>query len=656
MEQCRNERAGKTEDRRVNPPTSGIKSNLQVYNDWEDSIHDYFWTRASRAAWRPCLCVYYGVRSRLRSPPCRINTTEPLQNFSVRRSGIGDGRAKTTGKIANSVPPCETRACAVASPTIDLRALRRTRLELTTPLKTKASAFPPQRTSDHCVRTGKKPAKMPKSSSSFYTSNMSIASELGLERAKDFVKGSLKALNIGGSTEHRITPECELPILKSSGSENSLGQERERIEGWTPMLVLTGVATTVGCSVPVGYNIGVMNTPAAIIKEFCNATVFSTYGTYLSEPQMNILWSVIVSIFLIGGVTGSLTGGWVADRFGRQVSGAACRLASTLQIGAVVMNGVLSLFAALLFMTCRLANSVEMLLLARLIIGLASGLTTCTIPMYLTEIAPLSIRGAMGVLCPLGLTVGVIFAQVLGLKQVLGQENTWPYLLGLYAVLILVSSLALPFLPESPKYLYIVKGQEERGVRELTRLRGLAPEQLQDELEDMRQANKAELEAGSSWTFGSVLHARTLRLPLLLVCALQAGQQFSGINAVFYYSMTIFENAGLSHDGAQYASIGAGGVNLLVAIIAIPLVNRCGRRPLALWSCFTAAICLVLLCFCITYIVSVCFRCIGHGSGFAGVIARALLVSGRVAQSELLCLGIGLCSPANTTVIVRVDY
>jgi hypothetical protein len=50
-----------------------------------------------------------------------------------------------------------------------------------------------------------------------------------------------------------------------------------------------------------------------------------------------------------------------------------------------------------------------------------SGLVTSTIPMYLTEIAPLSIRGAMGVLCPLGLTVGVLIAQILGLRSVLGK-------------------------------------------------------------------------------------------------------------------------------------------------------------------------------------------------------------------------------------------
>lgn len=285
---------------------------------------------------------------------------------------------------------------------------------------------------------------MPKSSTSFYTSNMSLAS---LDRAKDFVKGSLKALNIGSSMEHRM--ECEQPILESSSSKSSVSSEQ--LQGWTPLLVLTGVATTLGSSIPVGYNIGVMNTPAHIIREFCNETVAARYGINMGPSQLNILWSIIVSIFLVGGVTGSLSGGWVADRFGRK--------------GAVVINNILGIFGAILFVSSRHAGSVEMLLLARLVVGLSSGLVTSTIPMYLTEIAPLSIRGAMGVLCPLGLTVGVLVAQILGLQSVLGQQETWHYLLGLFALLTLLSMVALPFLPESPKYLYIVRGQEERGIK-----------------------------------------------------------------------------------------------------------------------------------------------------------------------------------------------
>ncbi|KAJ9583498.1 hypothetical protein L9F63_022161, partial [Diploptera punctata] len=412
---------------------------------------------------------------------------------------------------------------------------------------------------------------------------MSLAS---LDRAKDFVKGSLKALNIGASMEHRM--ECEQPILESSSSNTSVN--KEQFQGWTSLLVLTGVATTAGSCLPVGYNIGVMNTPAHIIREFCNASVSARYGIELGPSQLNILWSIIVSIFLVGGVTGSLSGGWVADRFGRK--------------GAVVINNILGVLAAIFFVCSRHADSVEMLLLARLIVGLSSGLVTSTIPMYLTEIAPLSIRGAMGVLCPLGLTFGVLVAQILGLKEVLGQDYLWHYLLGLYAIPILLSALALPFLPESPKYLYIVRGQEEKGIKELSRLRGVAPEELEEELEVLRAAHKAEQElvaSGITWNMKNIVCAPTLRLPLLLVCALQAGQQFSGINAVFYYSVTIFESAGLSKQGSQYASIGAGSVNLLVTMLAIPLVNRCGRRKLALSSCWSAAICLVILCISITY-------------------------------------------------------
>lgn len=70
---------------------------------------------------------------------------------------------------------------------------------------------------------------------------------------------------------------------------------------------------------------------------------------------------------------------------------------------------------------------------------------------------------------------------------------------------------------------------------ELSRLRGVAPEQLADELDDLRAAHKVDQElatSGVSWSMGTVACAPSLRLPLMLVCALQAGQQWSGINAV----------------------------------------------------------------------------------------------------------------------------
>ncbi|XP_066995888.2 solute carrier family 2, facilitated glucose transporter member 5 isoform X2 [Anabrus simplex] len=362
----------------------------------------------------------------------------------------------------------------------------------------------------------------------------------------------------------------------------------QHVHGWTPLLILAGVVTTLGSSVPVGYTIGVMNTPAHIMKMFCNETVEATYGVQMSDGILSVLWSCIVSVFLVGGMAGSLCGSWVADRLGRK--------------GAVATTSSLALTAAILFVSARPAGSVEMLLLARLLMGLSSGLTTSTIPMYLTEIAPLSIRGAMGVLCPLGLTVGVLLGQIMGLPFILGTATSWHYLLGLYAVLVLPAIIIVPFLPESPKYLYAVRGEVDLAVNELCRLRQVAlPENLGGELEELCQG----CAVGTVWSVSRVVKAPELRLPLALVCAMQAGQQFSGINAVFYYSVTIFESAGLSKQGSQYATIGAGGVNLLVTLIAIPLVNRCGRRKLILVSCWLATLSLVLLVGTITFINAV---------------------------------------------------
>lgn len=390
------------------------------------------------------------------------------------------------------------------------------------------------------------------------------------------MKGPLKALT---SENDRLSPECEVLAPDSNVKDR----------GWTALLILTGVVSVCGSSAPVGYNIGVMNTPANIIKEFCNSTVSATYGVNMSGSELDILWSCIVSIFIVGGVIGSLLGGWVADLLGRR--------------GAIMVCHASSLVAAVLFVSTKAAGSVEMLLLARLIVGISSGLVTATVPMYLTEIAPISIRGAMGVLTPLGLTVGVLLGQIMGLRQILGREDSWHYLLGIYAVPMLLTSIALPFLAESPKYLYAVKGEIDRAINVLCHLRKVSsPEELGSELEELCSSGTSN--AAPSWNVRRVLKASELHLPLALVCALQAGQQFSGINAVFYYSGTIFEGAGLSPDESQLATIGTGSVNLLVTILAIPLVNRCGRRPLVLLSCWLAAFFLLLLMTTIVFIES----------------------------------------------------
>lgn len=126
-----------------------------------------------------------------------------------------------------------------------------------------------------------------------------------------------------------------------------------------------------------------------------------------------------------------------------------------------------------------MANSVIMLIIARLIVGLASGLTTSTLPMYMAELSPLQLRGTLGVLCSMGVTGGVVVGQIGlnswpcfnalcvngyvsgSLQEVFGTEELWHVALSVYIVLVIVCMLPYFWFPESPKYLFIIVKDHE---------------------------------------------------------------------------------------------------------------------------------------------------------------------------------------------------
>lgn len=357
--------------------------------------------------------------------------------------------------------------------------------------------------------------------------------------------------------------------------------------GCSFILILAGVSTTLGLAMSCGYGIGVMNSPAVIIKQFCNTTIQQKYGLTLSPETMDILWSTIVSIFIVGGVTGSLSGAWIANKVGRK--------------GAIVIANLLAIISGTLFMCSKNYTSVELLLLGRLVLGLSGGITTSVMPIYLTELATINLRGVMGTLCPLGLCVGLLFSQVMGLKSILGLEGSWHYLLSFYVIFVVLGTMALTLLPESPKYLFVIRNQQQNAIQELSRIRGVPPHELSNEIDLLKASKRLEEQAGVDWTISTVLKDNTLSLPLALVCVLQAGQQCSGINAVFYYSVSIFKTAGLTDQSAQYANIGAGALNLLMSLLSVPIVACTGRKTLALFSSFTAGLCLLLLAFSVTF-------------------------------------------------------
>lgn len=139
---------------------------------------------------------------------------------------------------------------------------------------------------------------------------------------------------------------------------------------------------------------------------------------------------------------------------------------------------------------------------------------------------------------------------------------------------------------------------------ELSRLRNMNITLLQNEIANLQQELTMR-STSETWSIKRVLKEPTVRLPLFLVCFLQFGQQLSGINAVFYYSNIIFHNAGLGDTDAQYATLGTGIANILMAVISMPVMSFFSRRKALFLSGYLSAGCLIILCASIALIVSI---------------------------------------------------
>lgn len=96
-------------------------------------------------------------------------------------------------------------------------------------------------------------------------------------------------------------------------------------------------------------------------------------------------------------------------------------------------------------------NSYEILIIGRLVIGINCGLNTSLVPMYISEIAPLNLRGGLGTINQLSVTIGMLVAQILGIEQILGGNDSWHILLGIAILPPILQLLLLPLCPESPR-------------------------------------------------------------------------------------------------------------------------------------------------------------------------------------------------------------
>ena len=262
----------------------------------------------------------------------------------------------------------------------------------------------------------------------------------------------------------------------------------------------------------------------------------------------------IVSSMMFGAALGAILAGYLSSSFGRKRS--------------LILSAVLFVASSLL---CAGAWSVSVLLIARVVLGVAIGLATFTAPLYISEIADGQRRGSMISTYQLMITVGILVAFVS--DALLSYSGAWRWMLGLVAVPGLLFLFGVFFLPDSPRWL-MMRGRRDEALQVLTELRldqGVARREVAEIEEQLKQKQH-----GWSLFTGNANFRRSVLLGVLL----QVMQQFTGMNVVMYYAPRIFKLAGFGDSAQMWGTAIVGVVNVLATFIAIGLVDRWGRRPM----------------------------------------------------------------------------
>ncbi len=266
----------------------------------------------------------------------------------------------------------------------------------------------------------------------------------------------------------------------------------------------------------------------------------------------------ITTAALLGAVIGAMFTGRLTDVLGRKK---IILITALIFIIGAIWSGA--------------SSNPKELMAARFVVGLAIGISSFSVPLYISEISPADKRGQLVSLFQLLITIGILASYLTDLAFAKNDVvSSWRPMLYSGVVPGLLLFLGMLFLPETPRWL-MSKGLKAKAKEILKRIE--APEKVDLAINEIQK----ELEKDTQKVKFNEIFKPWLKFPLMIAIVIMFFQQFVGINTVIYYSPKIFMIAGF--DGARAAiwgSVSVGLVNVLFTILAIYLVDRWGRRRL----------------------------------------------------------------------------
>ena len=294
-----------------------------------------------------------------------------------------------------------------------------------------------------------------------------------------------------------------------------------------------------------GFDTGVISGALPFLKEYWK----------LSDKTLE--W--VTTAVLLGAVLGAVTSGKLSDYLGRKKM--------------IIINAIIFSVGAL---GCAFASGIAMLMVMRVIVGIAIGITSYVAPMYIAEVSPTRRRGALVTLNQLMITIGILVSYIT--DYLLSNDanlQSWRLMFGVGLLPALILLIGMFFLPETPRWL-ISKQRWEEGKKVLMQVED--PDLVEHTFNDLTEdvARSAEHK-----TRASEILKPWLRPALIITVGIFFFQQFSGVNTIIYYSPIIFQMAGIvSTTKSIIPSIIIGTVNVLACLLSVFLLDRVGRRKL----------------------------------------------------------------------------
>jgi sugar porter (SP) family MFS transporter len=292
-----------------------------------------------------------------------------------------------------------------------------------------------------------------------------------------------------------------------------------------------------------GYDLGVISGVLVFIAKVWHLTSFEK--------------GMVTASISVGAMIGAAIASKTNNRLGRKRS---------IMVAAVVVI-IGTLFATF-------SPSLALLTASRFIIGLGVGLSSATVPTYLSELAPSRLRGAMSALNQIFIVLGILIAFLT--SYFLNDSANWRAMLAGALVPAVILLVGLARMPETPRWL-LKLGQEAEARAVLVSSHGT--EDVDAELASIREIVRLDTERQSRWRD---LASPWIRPMLIVALLLAVGQQFSGVNAVNAYFPTMLVTLGFATSAALLSGVLLGVTKFLFTAWVVFVVDRWGRKPLLL--------------------------------------------------------------------------